>query len=375
MTRPAVFRWLCVGLTCALVAILLWLDQTRGGPASLLSRCNLMLARAEAAPADVLILGTSRSAVALDPFALSAFLEEAKGRSVSVDRIAIGNNSFRAADAFLQTYLDRRGGPDVVVLELMFMSERTVNRLARAHPGTAAESYIYTRDINLMTYPQLLSQDAVGMPFTTSESAINLWHMRLRGLALRTGALTYQFAKHPIQNWQLSDCGPKEWTKEPEWAEDFAFSWGEFVPDQPLPAMIDTLEAEVMAYTTRALENGAAEAGDAPTPYAYDFDAPYRRGEMEILDGMVQALHAAGARTVLVPLTLAGTQPDPDDLARLAQRFEGQAAIFDVYGAITSDFSALWYDDAHVQQYPVGALTTTLMADHILHAASTDTAK
>ena len=46
----------------------------------------------------------------------------------------------------LDNYLKARGSPRIVVLEIMFMTERSVDRLARRGLALAPEHYIYRRE-------------------------------------------------------------------------------------------------------------------------------------------------------------------------------------------------------------------------------------
>ena len=75
-----------------------------------------------------------------------------------------------------------------------------------------------------------------------------------------------------------------------------------------------------------------------------------------------------GAHIVLLPLPLYGHAPDPNDLRVLAGTLPNSSHIFDVYGQIRHDFDKFWYDDAHIEVYPTGALTTALLAQHLMDA-------
>ena len=132
MKARLIHRGLWLAATAGLVFALLWLDLHRGGPASMLSRCNLLLSRSETPAADVLIVGSSRSGTALDPIAMQEMLSHSfAGASPTVERFAMGHNPLRASLALLENYLEGRGAPQVIVLEIMFLTRRSVDRLAQ----------------------------------------------------------------------------------------------------------------------------------------------------------------------------------------------------------------------------------------------------
>ena len=256
MKSNLAYRGLWLAASAGLVLLLLWLDQNRGGPASLLSRCNLLLSRDAAPAADILLVGSSRSGTALDPIAMQGMLANAQPAApLTVERITLGQNPLRSSHALLQNYLEIRGAPQAIVLEIMFMTERSIDRLEQRGFDLPPEQYVFRRDVNLMSFAQLLSLPAVAMPFSESESAIKRWQYRLRGVALRAGALLYQFLRRPAETWSLSICDRAAWTREPEWPANFAFSYGSFVPDAPPRALIASLAA---AMAEMAVETVAA---------------------------------------------------------------------------------------------------------------------
>ncbi len=364
MTIRGVLIFFSVGLA----ATLFWLDQNRGGPASMLSRCNLLLSRSEMPPADILIVGSSRTGTAIDPVAMQKMLTHASSRDLSVERIALGHNPQRATHALLKNYLETRGSPQVIVLEIMFMTTRSLDRLARRSGGMAPEHYIFRRDVNLLTFAQLLTQPAVAMPYTESENWFNQWRFRLRGATLRAGALTYQFLRHPMDRWKLSDCGPAEWTREPTWPAGFAFSYDDYEPNAPLAELIESLEAEIAKLAAQRELKPWQVRDTESERYPYDFEEPYRQGEVVLLEATLQFASDNGARIVLLPLPLYGHAPDPNDLRVLASTLPDGSYILDVYGQIRHDFDKFWYDDAHVEVYPTGTLTTALLAQYLVDA-------
>ena len=368
MTRLRLPLVVALAGSAALISALLWLDANRAGPANAMSRCNLLLSRAGEPAAEVLLIGSSRTGVALDPVAMQRILTAELGRPVSVDRLSLGRNPMRAMSGLLQNYLEARGPPKIVVIEIMFMTRRSVDRLARRGLAIAPEDYIYRRDVNLLDFAQLLAQPSVAMPFTTEESVLDLWSQRLRGVVLRSGALIYQALRDSEQAWELSACTREDWTREAEWGPDFAFGFGEFEPESGLAGVIEALETEV-ARQARARDLRPWQS-NSPTgmAYPYDFEAAYRRGEVVLLRSMIDRVLDRGGEVVLLPLPLYGYELDRAELRGFVSRYPRKVQLFDLYGEIRSDFGPLWYDDAHIALSPVGALTTALMARRLLRS-------
>ncbi|MFD1196057.1 hypothetical protein ACFQ3C_15405 [Seohaeicola saemankumensis] len=346
----------------AVIGALMWIDRARGGPATNLSRCNLALARADKPPANVLLIGSSRSGVAFDPVAIQGRLQTDLRSDLTVDRIAMGNITLRVSDALLETYLQRRGAPDVVVLEPTFITPRTVARLAPAANGTPSEHYLLTRDLNLMSFGQLLTQPSVAMPYTEPEALSALWQFRLRGAVSRAGALAYQFAKAPFDSWSIEDCERADFAREASWPADFSFAYDDYRIEGPLPDFIFGLRAE--------LEEGAAtrDLQDWQTSqpvgrsYPYDFQAGYRQGEMRYFLDMVERALAVGAHVLVVPMPLYGYRIDPAALEYLVKLLPDGVEVLEIYDQIGTDFSTYWYDDAHIEKFPTGVLTTALLS-------------
>ena len=373
MTGLQLTRGVALAGCAVLIAGLLWLDRNRGGPANAMARCNLLLSRVNEPAADVLVVGSSRSGVALDPVVMERLLTAELRDTVRVDRLSFGNNPLRAMSGLMENYLETRGSPGIVVLEIMFMTERSLDRLAERGLALAPEDYLYRRDVNLLDFEQLLAQPAVAMPFTTGESVFNLWSQRLRGVVLRAGALIYQAARDPMQAWNLSDCARDAWTREDVWPSDFAFSYGEFEPDIELAGLVEALEAEVVRQAeARELQDRQSNIPEG-TAYPYDFEAAYRRGEVGILESMIRLALDHDSEVVLLPLPLYAYELDRTELLDFVSRFGDKVQLFDLYGAVHADFDTLWYDDAHVELSPVGSLTTALMVKRLLQSEALHT--
>lgn len=354
--------------TAALIFGHLWLDGNRAGPANAMARCNLMLSRTGEPAADVLVVGSSRTGVALDPVAMRRMLSAGLRRPVRVDRLSMGQNPMRAMSGLLENYMEGRGSPRTVVLEIMFMTQRSVDRLAQRGLALAPEDYIYRRDVNLLDFGQLLSRPSVAMPFTAGESVFDLWSHRLRGVLLRAGALIYQALRDPERVWAPSACGREDWIREAGWPSDFAFSHGEFEPPTGLDSLIETLRSDVARQARQRELRAWQTKSPQGTPYPYDFDAPYRRGEVRLLHSMIESILDRGAEVVLLPLPLYGYALDRAGLSGLHAHYGRRVGLFDLYGAVGVDFGPLWYDDAHVEFSPVGKLTTAMMARHLLRS-------
>jgi len=360
-------RGLWLGVTATLIFALYWLDLNRGGPASMLSRCNLLLSKEAAAPSDVLIVGSSRTGVALDPVAIQNMLKNApEVTEPGVERIALGHNPLRLNHALLENYLTQRGAPRALVLEITFMTQRSVDRLAQRRKAIAPEHYLFRRDLNLMTFAQILQMPAVAMPYTEDESTLNLWRFRLRGVVLRAGALVYEFLRKPGESWQADSCERTDWIREPEWPDDFAFSYGDFETEATPGQAIDIIET-AMAETAveRSLKDWQQPAGQSRT-YPYDFDQPYRAGEVALLTSMLELAARYNVPVILLPLPLYGFEIDTEQLQAFARHAPGTSQVFDLYGQVNADLSKFWYDDGHLELRPAAALTSALLTEHLL---------
>lgn len=365
MNQSVVARFSIVGAVIALVVAIGWLDQNRAGPVTRMSGCNLALTRSSAPPADVLLVGSSRLGAALDPVMMGQILSRESGNQLRVERLAIGNNPLRTMAGLSQSYLDRRGAPRVIVLEVMTMSQRSM--ALRRDQGTASpEDARYKADANLLEFHEILGQQAVAMPFTTPETRIYLWSQKARGVLLRSGALLYQFLRDPTDGWDLDACEERDFTREPSWREDLAFALAEYDVNAPVDEVIANLEQQVVGDApNHAIEEGQTSS-QASGNYAYDLEEDYRRGEVILIKSVIEKARARGTQVVLLPLPLSGYTIDAAEFDRFTKQFDDGVRWFDLYDAIEPKFDTLWVDDAHVQSYPVGALGTSILALEIL---------
>ncbi|MEM7092783.1 MAG: hypothetical protein AAF567_07265 [Actinomycetota bacterium] len=350
----------------ALVAGLLWLDANRAGPTTELSQCNLALTRAERPAADVLIAGSSRTGLAIDPVAMEGMLTAAGLDEPTVDRLALGRNTLRVTGALVDNYLTNRGAPEAIVLELSFMTPRTLERIEAIAGSTPAEVYLYRRDLNLIDYGQIASAPAVALPYTEAEGPLARTRFALEGVVTRSGALTYQLASEAGDELTVDECSKDTWTRESTWPSDFAFSWDDAETiDAPAKRIADLRRQIGNEAPDRELRSWQLDSATG-VRYPYDVDADYRRGEMRILEQVVDQAAEHGVPVVLLPLTLYGTVPDRADLERLDEQFVGDAHVFDLYATTEVDLSTYWYDDAHLELGPAVELTTALLAQHLL---------
>jgi hypothetical protein len=352
--------------TAALVAGLVALDGTRGGPAAQLSQCNLALTRSSEPAADVLVVGSSRTGTAVDPVAMERMLaaEPAVGRP-TVERIALGRSPLRATVALLENYLAERGTPRVIVLEVSFITDRTVTRIEELDSDLTPDALLFRRDVNLLRYDQLLDMPIVASP-SVEESPVDRVRHALRGLVLRTGALVYQFVREPATTFSVDECDSDAWTREPTWPADFSFSWGETDRVATPAAHIESLRAEAAVGARhrrlQAWQVGRSTGG----AYPYDIGKESRAGELALLD---RAVALASARDVPIVLTLLptyGTAAGAEDIRALEARFGDDAEVYELYEGADVDLSTYWYDDAHLQPAVAGQLTTALLAQHLV---------
>lgn len=362
-----VVRGISITATVILITILLWLDQNRGGPVSILTRCNLLLSKANKPSADILLIGGSRSGTALDPTILQSLLtiESHEKRLTSVERIATPNNTLRVSHSLLQNYYKHRGLPKLVVFELSFMSERTIKHLRKRKFPIPVEHHLFRRDSNILSFLQILKQPSVSMPFSESEGKVNLLQFRAKGIIQRSGALFYQFLRAPLEVWDYERCNVYDRTREPQWPDDFAFSSGNILVQQSTSELILELEKEISESTPiRELKSWQSKLKNQTK--SYGLMEKYRAGEIQILESTIKMLSDNGSQIVLVPLPIYGENPDQNELRMLVDLAPENIQLFDASKRISDNLSKFWYDDAHLEIHPAGTLVTALLAEYIL---------
>lgn len=354
--------------TSALLLGLLWLDQKRGGPATLLSRCNLLLTRSHMPSADVLVVGSSRTGTAIDPVAMQSMLTtSSSGAEHTVERLAIVKNPLRLTYPLVENYLTNRGIPQVIVLELMFQTKRSFDRLLQQQPGIQPEHYLYRRDLNLMTFRQILNIPSIAMPFTEKEGWLNLWHLRLRGVVLRTGALAYQFLQNPFGDWRLDHCDHNAWKYENPGISEFAFILGDADASQPPPDVaIKSLKLKMIDQASGRTKEPWQIRRPTALHYPYNFESTYRQGEVELLMSVLNLADRHNIKIVLLPLTLYGYIMEKRDHDYLQHLPVANLHVFDLYRHTPSELEKFWFDDAHIETDIAGELTTALLAKYLL---------
>lgn len=352
-----------------LLVFLGWLDLNRGGPASELTKCNLALTKSGRPPAQVLIIGSSRIGTALDPLAVQEMLQRVYPTiRPTVERLAIGHNPLRAEHALLNNYLRSRGSPKLIVLEPMVMTERSIEKLMRRHLAISPEEYIFRRDLNVMNFRQILSMPAVAMPYTQQESFLNGLRFKLRGVVLRAGALAYEFFRNPLRNWNAADCDVFSWTHEPEWPNDFAFSYGTTSSTgTPVEIIAKLMQRLSTTAADRSLKEWQKESGSGHR-YPYDFAEPYRAGELAFLMEMIEQAESRDIPVLLTPLPLYGYEIGIRDAQFLRNIPFKNVDLLDLYAEVGSELDYFWYDDGHIELDPAGALTSAILAKHIVES-------
>lgn len=329
-----------------LIAGLLVLDTNRSGPLTAMERCNLALSTSSDPPADVLILGSSRIATAVDPDALEAMLAADAGVGTpTIERIALARNPHRVTGALLDNYLRQRGEPRVVVLEVGLPSDTSY----RGGNRVEFDEWDVRRDAGLVRYVQLAPRSA--HPAQLRQAA--------QGIVLRSGGLAHQFAHDPGADLSRAGCDTETWTREPSWPAGFAFAGGA----TPRGGDRDLGSAAERIPPLRAALGPSTAPHTVTRPV--DLDHPDRADHLAVIDQASDLATGRGVPVVLVPLTDADRHLDPADAERLQARYHSPVEVLDLYGATGVDLSAHWYDERHLESGVAVALTTAVLADHL----------
>jgi hypothetical protein len=364
--------WLvAVGL---LVAGLGWYDRTGNGLADVLHACNLALSRSPEPAADVVVFGSSRTGVAIDPVAMQSMLREAAdGEQVdspSVERLALTRGPLRSQVALLENYLQRPGRPQVIVFEIGFLHPRNVE-LFEDGSGLSAEEAILRRDIDLMTYGQIWGTPAVARPYGVDENAAQLWSHRLGSIVRRSGALLSRFVLEPRYRVDLANCQTEDFLGGAGQVSGLRYSYGDSPSAAPPRERIAALREEIEDESSSRDPEEWQEVDD-PAVYPYDVDQPYRAGEMALLEQAIGLADSRGVPIVLLPLTLVDQRLGEDDRAGFESLLQDRGEVFDLYGANDIDISTYWFDDAHLEQGPAVELMTALLAEHLVDQGLVD---
>lgn len=350
----------------SLSVLLLVLDRTRAGPLSDLEKCALLLSIASVNAADVLVVGSSRTAVAVDPVAMQDMLRaDTQNLSLDVERIAIPVNPIRPNMALLERYIENRGAPKVVIYEPSFLSQRSVKNLEENHGKKDAEDYIFTRDMGILTYRQIINLSSVAMPFSDNENIFTHIHLIVRGILMRSGMLIYEFFHRPFRDWKLANCSVEDWRKGGMvWSDDFEFSYAHSrhssTSEEVLGSLATTLEE---ASKSRSLAGWQVGNGENEY-YAYDFESDYRKGEKIIFEEVITLAKENDINLIIQPLTLFRKSVQGKDNTYLSSLGEN-IYLYDLYAEAGNILDRFWYDPAHILPDPAGVYTTALLANYI----------
>lgn len=351
----------------SLSAFLIVLDNTRAGPVTDLEKCAILLSLSPENAAEVLVIGSSRTGVAIDPVAMQDMLrQDHAGHAPSVERIAIPVSPLRPSAALLENYIRNRGIPEVVIYEPAFLSRRSVRNLEDNHGKKNAEQYIFTRDMSILDYRQILSQPSVAMPFSNNENIFFRIHLVIRGILIRSGMLIYEFFHRPLRAWDISDCDEEDWRQGGMvWPDDFQFSYASsrhsVTSAEVLSAMTNSLKQQSLL---RPLADWQAVHNGEDVFYSYDFESDYRAGELRIFETVVKLAKENDIDLIVQPLTLYGTPISEQDRSYL-QGLGDNIFLFDLYAEAGGILDRFWYNPAHVLPDPAGIYTTALTANYI----------
>lgn len=84
------------------------------------SRCVYTLAEHDAAPADVLFVGTSRAGRGIDTGYIQKHLAAEYGKPLTVERISLSSSNATQFRPVLQRYVSERGAPKLVFLQVLY---------------------------------------------------------------------------------------------------------------------------------------------------------------------------------------------------------------------------------------------------------------
>lgn len=343
------------------------LDNSRAGPVSDLEKCSILLAKTSRKAAEVLVIGSSRIGVAIDPIAMQDLLRvDSPDLIPSVERIAIPINPLRPATALLETYIKNRGAPEVVIFEPAFLSQRSVKNLEENHGKKDAEQYIFTRDMGILNYRQILNLPSVAMPYSRKESIFIRLHLVIRGILIRSGMLLYEFFHRPFREWDLASCGDYEWRKGGmAWPDDFQFSYSHSRHSRASGEVVESMKNSMKQKAlSRLLKNWQKKGSEVDNYYAFDFESNYRAGEVKIFEDAVKLAKENEINLIIQPLPLFGTTIHEKDKSYL-RGLGDHVFFYDLYAEAGSILDTFWYNPSHILPESAGIYTTALMANYI----------
>ncbi|MFC4700268.1 hypothetical protein ACFO4O_08885 [Glaciecola siphonariae] len=363
------FRFILVLVMISAVAFTAYLDRNRAGPISELEKCSLLLSRVDQPPADILILGSSRVGVAIDPVAMAELINStAQYDDIRVECIAVPIAPLRTNVSLLEQYINVRGAAQIVVFEPSFLSKRSFDNLKYNLGESDPEQYIFTRDINFMTYSQIWNMPGVAMPFSRGEDLIMRLHLKLRGFVLRTGLLIYEFLHDPFREWSLESCNTQSWrVGGMDWSSDFTFIYAHSRHTRNLEETHYQYKAR---FETVFKDMPLADWQNTPSeiamkPSDLEFEADYRLGEVKYLHKAISLVQDENSHVIVLPMMLYNQTLSDKDRLYLEIL---QSNPYDIFAETDSLLAPFWYNEAHVKPRPAGEYATILLSRHIVNA-------
>jgi hypothetical protein len=232
---------------------------------------------------DVLIIGSSRSGLAVDP----PWIEEQllDGR-LTVERATFGTNGEMIKDLGLRTYLRDRGVPTTLVLELGFEQHSAAFELLH---GPAPEPFSVDEDLPIAysgsTYTELITD-------LVSHGDLDISDLLLRSTVVSPAQFTAErldaglsvALRHPgsVVDRKTANCPPNIKVPPANW------TWGTSRPYQPKrikePDPAVTQQLELAASTFRGV----------------DFDDPFTQDELTLTRDIIRTARQAGVENVIL---------------------------------------------------------------------------
>lgn len=233
--------------------------------------------------ADVLVVGSSRSGLGVDPVWIEQELDRT-GRTV--ERLTFGGNSEMDRDLALRTYLRDRGVPEVVVLELGFEQR---SRAAQVYFGATLDVFETPTDMPL-AFDSRAYAEMVNALVSDGEVALSDVFVSSRVespaqyLSERFGLGVEVALRHPgsVVEREVRDCEPDIKAPPARWV------YGTSRPYQPRRLQPPT-EAEL-----DALDASQGIFGEV------DFESEYTQDELLLTRDAVRAARDAGVEHVLL---------------------------------------------------------------------------
>lgn len=234
------------------------------------------------AASDVLILGSSRSGLGVDP----PWIQEQLLDDLTVERVTFGSNGELIKDLGLRTYLRERGAPKTLVLELGFEQHSAAFEVLFGVPSEPFE---------METQVQLTMSTPVYSEFVSdlvSHRDVSLSDVFVRStitnpatfLADRLDIGAAVALRHPgsVVERKTENCPPDIRVMGTRWV------WGTSRPYQP-NRIKEPDPAEI-----KSLERSAS------TFRGVDFDDPFTQDEITLTRDMIRTAREAGVENVIL---------------------------------------------------------------------------